>query len=94
MQKIKNINGTTKNHCCCGSWLKHWENISERKASTCAALMCHKVATDGAHVQIDGSIDNSWYIVPLCHEHNMYNDPLFVEEPLVLANISLTCEKR
>lgn len=93
MQKIKNINGTTENHCCCGSWLKHWEKGNEKKASTCAALGCYKQATDGAHVQIDGSVDNSWYIVPLCHEHNMYKGSLIVFEPLISANKSLTCEK-
>ena len=35
----------------------------------CAVEGCGKRATDGAHVLKAGE-DKSWYIIPLCREHN------------------------
>ena len=71
------------------SWLDYWEKATEMRA-----IYCHRVgsfqllakATDGAHVQLDNSNDNHWYIVPLCHECNcQFGTHFKVRGPLVSA---------
>ena len=50
----------------------------------------------GAHVQKDSATDKSWYIVPLCKEHNARTgDSINIIEGinLVSANVSVTCGK-
>ncbi len=70
-KKVKNINGITENTCKCESWLKHWEKFGGGKAGYCAEKSCMRSAEVGAHVQKGGeSTDSSWYIVPLCKDHN------------------------
>ena len=42
--KVKNLNGTSDNDCPkCGTWLKHWEKLSGKKAGYCGR--CTKKAT-------------------------------------------------
>jgi len=92
MGKIKNINGTFQNTCNCGSWLKHWENFSQRKALYCSEITCLKTNLVGAHVQKADSHDRKWYIVPLCNSHNMATGELDIgNTPLVSANKAETC---
>lgn len=69
--KVKNINGTSKNTCYCGSWLQHWRNVSGQIATICRAKGCSNSVAVGAHVQKDVSYDSSWYIVPFCTTHNL-----------------------
>ena len=94
--KVKNINGTSQSECSCGSWLKHWEEFSNKTATYCGESSCTK-KTDlvGAHVQKDNSTDNKWYILPLCKEHNSSSGILEMNSAytLVSANKKLTCEK-
>jgi hypothetical protein len=67
---VRNINETGNNpNCPCGTWIKHWERYSGRTAILCAEDACMNQATVGAHVQKDTG-DKSWYIIPLCKEHN------------------------
>jgi hypothetical protein len=50
----------------------------------------------GAHVKKDSATDKSWYIVPLCKEHNARTgDSINIIEGinLVSANVSVTCGK-
>ncbi|MBA5601713.1 hypothetical protein ABRP72_14070 [Pectobacterium carotovorum] len=68
--KIKNLNHTTGKKCSCGSWLKHWENITEQTSSFCGNSVCTHDAEVGAHVKKSGHTDNAHYIVPLCKECN------------------------
>ncbi|MBN3059738.1 hypothetical protein ABRP70_12330 [Pectobacterium odoriferum] len=68
--KIKNLNHTTGKTCSCGSWLKHWENITCQKSSYCGNGGCTNNAEVGAHVKKSGNNDNAHYIVPLCKECN------------------------
>lgn len=95
--KIRNINGTSDTTCRCGSWLKHWENFSQRvKSPQCPVSHWSRTDLLGAHVQKGGgSTDDKWYIYPLCAEHNRYTGELEVPDAykLVSANKKETCEK-
>lgn len=67
---VENVEGTGGDRCSrCGSWIKHWENLSGKRADKCASVGCPNNATDGAHVYILPDRD-SIYIIPLCHECN------------------------
>ncbi len=92
--KVKNINGTSQNNCKCGSWLKHWEKFSGRKAYSCSAEGCYGIEIVGAHVQKDSLYDSNWYIVPFCYSHNrsVNKVELKIGVELVSANKEETCE--
>ena len=67
-----------------GNWIKYWEDATGLKASTCHKIGCSEKATDGAHVQLVGSENRKWYIVPLCHTCNCQRGAEFsVTGPLV-----------
>lgn len=94
--KVKNINGTSGHACKCGSWLKHWERISRKAATSCAVLGCQNRATVGVHVQRENPDDNNWYIIPLCDSHNRKSevfDLAFIQGSvtLVMADVRQTC---
>lgn len=91
MTLVKNINGTSKNRCNCGSWLKHWENYSGTPAIFCSVFGCNSSATVGAHVQIANSFIDKWYIVPMCQLHNSLSGQLEVSGTLISANVNETC---
>lgn len=99
MITVKNINGTSQSSekCNCGSWLNHWMIIGRyKKPDYCAIVGCVNPPTEGAHVQKTGTNDQSWYIIPVCHHHNMQkNQELSIpnEKWLVSANQSSTCNK-
>lgn len=40
----------------------------------CSVLGCSSIATDGSHVIKVDNTDKTWYICPLCHEHNEATD--------------------
>ncbi len=95
MAKIKNINGTSDNNCGCGSWLNHYYKNGGYKYEYCCEDKCVNKDLVGAHVQKDGSTDNSWYIIPLCKAHNASTTALEIgSRTLVSANKALTCEKK
>jgi hypothetical protein len=92
--KVKNINGTSKNTCRCGSWLSHWKKFSGQSPNYCPAIGCMRTDLVGAHVQKGGwDLDQNWYICPLCNEHNQHQGELDLSEiyRLVSANVSETC---
>ncbi len=94
--KVKNLNGTSQTDCKCGSWLKHWEKFSGKKAGYCSVSNCNKIADVGGHVQKSNSASNDWYIIPLCTEHNnKHGQELEISDSTILisANKSLTCDK-
>jgi hypothetical protein len=101
MAKITNINGTSEHSakCKCGSWKQHWLNYNggQKLPTYCPESKCLKKTEDlvGAHVQKAGSTDRSWYIVPLCQEHNQSKEDLTISDSINFApaNRSLTCEK-
>jgi len=96
MAKVKNINGTSDNTCKCGSWLKHWEKFSGQTTTYCTEKSCLETELLGAHVQKADSIDNNWYIIPLCKTHNKSTGTIDISDTytLVSANKKETCEKR
>lgn len=92
--RIRNVNGTSDLSCSCGSWLNHWKNYSRQSVpSYCSERNCIKKPEVGAHVQKDSIIDKTWYIVPLCNEHNLKASALDIGDyvALVAANTSSTC---
>ncbi|WP_416777290.1 hypothetical protein ACNFJN_03215 [Xenorhabdus budapestensis] len=100
--RVRNINGTGDNTCSrCGSWLNHWKKHTKQNIETCFVLGCNKPAKEGAHVKKVGVNDNSWYILPFCHEHNMKHNEEFSTKilgalslPLLVpASVSETCGK-
>lgn len=93
--KVVNINGTSERDCACGNWLNHWKNFSNHDIPPwCAELHCAQPPEVGAHVQKDMIADKSWYIVPLCKEHNgKKGKPMILVDSVILvpANIEETC---
>ena len=91
--KVRNLNGTSDSTCKCdGGWFGHWKKHGQSSSRLCAHILCQKLAEVGAHVQREGS--NNWFIIPLCHEHNLlYNTPFDVaaDTVFVSANVSETC---
>jgi len=77
-----------------GNWIKYWEDATGLRAGSCHRVDCltnHSDAIDGAHVQLVGSTDRRWYIVPLCHTCNcQFGEEFHVHGPLVAANDSRT----
>ena len=70
------MNGTSKNKCCCKSWLQHWEKNTQLSPEQCCVLGCINPAKVGAHVQIKYPkiYGNEWFIVPMCMKHNHYSN--------------------
>ena len=93
--KVHNVNGTSASTCKCGSWLDHWKKFNGQSLPTyCSEKTCLKKPEVGAHVQKDNANDKSWYIVPLCTEHNRQTGKsleLVDSATLVSANVSQTC---
>lgn len=95
--RVNNVNGTSERTCGCGSWLNHWVKYSKQPIpGYCSEKSCLKKPEVGAHVQLDGSLDRAWYIVPLCAEHNRQTGGslnLGDSVQLVPANVAATCAK-
>jgi len=56
--------------CGCGTWIRHWENGSNKKKGNCCAYACFEKADRGGHVQKRKVGDDSWYIIPICAKCN------------------------
>lgn len=94
LMKITNINGTSDNSCRCGSWLDHWKRYSGSSLPQwCVEETCDKEPEVGAHVQKNSIYDESWYIIPLCKEHNsLKGRSLEINDvEMVSANVAKTC---
>lgn len=70
--RVKNLNHTADRNPPSGysSCKEFYTARRGRWPSLCACYGCQRSADVGAHVKKVGSIDNSWYIVPLCYYHN------------------------
>ena len=95
---VRNLNGTSKNQCECRSWLRHWKNYTGSGRTLCAVVPCGREAEVGGHVQIDDwRSDFSWWIVPLCKQHNHYRNTreMYLDKrtELVSANVARTCSR-
>lgn len=94
--RVKNVNGTSELDCKCGSWLEHWKKFSGTTLPTyCYEKSCTKKPTLGAHVQKEAELNGSWYIAPLCADHNKQTKSMELIDGAVLvpANVSHTCGK-
>ena len=91
--KVKNLSGTSKNKCKCGSWIKHWRKYSNQEATVCRVIGCSRKDLVGAHVQKTANYDGKWYIVPFCKGHNGTSGSFEIIKgtKLVSANVSSTC---
>lgn len=95
MITVKNLNGTSRNKCNCGSWLQHWRKLSGSFTVGCSNANCWGSAEVGAHVQKKYGTDNGWYIVPLCKSCNGKSDNFNVGllTTFVSANVAKSCRK-
>ena len=86
--KVNNLNNTSGNKCKCDSWLSHWEKFAHRNKVFCSVHACVKMAEVGGHVQKHTS-DNAWYIIPLCHSHNLKDGELEIGDATVPLQIKV-----
>jgi len=72
MVEVHNLNKTADRKPPPGypTWRIWWETSKRKKFSKCSTFGCTQFADVGAHVQKEGLIDRSWYIVPLCARCN------------------------
>lgn len=96
---IMNSNGSAGRSCQCGSWLDHWENLSDLQAGKCSVAGCSEYAKVGAHVTRPKAENDAYktapYIVPMCSYHNSQHGETFRSKPgvtFVWANKQQTCE--
>jgi len=94
--KIKNLNNTTDNDCKCNSWLDHWLKFSDKSSlpKSCGIGGCSAKPDVGAHVKKVDSVDNKWYILPVCYSHNARKNEEFEKKndvELVIADVTKTC---
>ena len=92
--KVQNLNGTSDNTCKCGSWLQHWKNYSRLSANECVVNNCRNKSEVGGHVQKGDSLDQKWYVIPVCTACNAKRgQDLHIDDKveLVPANVSQTC---
>jgi hypothetical protein len=92
--RVTNIRWTDHANCKCGNWLAHWERFAGRAAFFCAERSCCvSFGLVGVHVQIAGTSDGPWYIVPLCAKHIANGVALDISDGVkpVPANIRETC---
>jgi hypothetical protein len=91
--QVRNLQGTSRHLCWCGSWIEHWRCGSGGGRFTCAVVGCSGPAEVGAHVK---PVDlTGWYIAPFCKGCNHWSNreilTLDRRTWLVRANVSLTC---
>lgn len=89
--EVKNLNGTGKYKAYnkgYNSWKDYWiANNMGMSWFYCTVHGCYEFATDGAHVKKVGRSDNSWYIVPMCHSHNMMEDKILEVDESYLVSV-------
>jgi hypothetical protein len=83
---IRNLRGTARRGCICGTWIDHWYNETRSTRLTCSVYGCGAYATVGAHVEILNSTDRGHYIVPICHPCNMEPDEMDLKIGIALVS--------
>jgi len=85
MTRVKNVIGSSRFPAPEGysSWLDYWEKKTGTKKSICGVDGCSKKDLVGAHVQKVNSIDQKWYITPICSDCNKRTDEFDVVWELV-----------
>ena len=85
--RVKNLNGTADRRPPTGyvSWKDFWKAKKGYWPSKCAVYGCTDTADVGAHVKKVNSVDNSWYIVPVCSYHNnQFGKELTVDDSMLV----------
>lgn len=67
-----NIDGSSTDRLQYSSWIKHWEDRSEKKRGKCAFKDCERKAEHGGHVWIKGHTSRKAgvWIAPICKSCN------------------------
>ena len=91
---VKNLRGTSKRRCACGSWIEHYYNHTTSRRTTCGVLGCGGDFDLGGHVyDLSGRRRQDWnhYIVPMCTPCNRTDDELVLKVGVrpVPANIKI-----
>eukprot|EP00117_Sycon_ciliatum_P045377 scpid88993/ scgid32624/ len=79
--KVKNLGGTSnprylnaRNNRGCSTWIAYWRHSNEIPESwelRCSVYACKGTGSVGAHVHFTiPSDDGTWYIIPMCPDHN------------------------
>ena len=89
MVKVKNLHGTKDNYPSgYSSWKDYWMKKKGYWPKFCARSDCFGPAEVGGHAKKVGSLDNRWYIVPLCKSCNNDHDAEFyVKEDMLVPVI-------
>ncbi|HEX9005781.1 MAG TPA: hypothetical protein VF889_00710 [Bacteroidota bacterium] len=96
-QSVFNVNEMVPEACQCGSLLEHWRNFSSQSLPAfCSEINCTHLAEKGACVRRGGGGDLTWYVIPLCTEHDAGIGATLtvVKVAFVEANAAFTCRKR
>ena len=73
----------------CANWLDYWEKETGKKAHCCSVSDCWRSRVYGntivgGHVKKVNSLDNHYYIVPICVGCNNRNDEFYVDDSLLV----------
>jgi hypothetical protein len=69
---VWNIDGSSSDQLCSGSWIRKWEEEAGQIRGRCAYQECERSAAHGGHVWIKGK---GVYLVPLCAHCNSPRNP-------------------
>jgi hypothetical protein len=88
---VRNVTGTSRRRCGCGSWLDHYLSWTGSTRMVCSVLGCGSTATVGAHVRNVTRVDSPGHhrIILMCHPCNMVRgEDLALKSgvPMVWAN--------
>lgn len=99
--QFKKIIKTEGPSCGCKSWLDHWvRSTGSRKIPTCAVYKCSNKAVVGGHINACDTVNNEWWIMPLCSTHNSsfrtecFDVKVTVSNRLVFAKSEVRCRHK
>ena len=86
--EVKNLHEGNRKPLWSNSWIEYWlENNKNYKVKPICPRCGMRESTDGAHVIKVNSLDDKWYIVPLCENCNEKKD----DEPFLVKKDMLVC---
>lgn len=84
-----NKRGSSDRSCACGSWQKHWINLTGRAwPATCSVAGCTFRPTLGGHLV--NAADVGEYIAPLCNVCNQREQAFSLKDEITLASATAT----
>ena len=85
---VRNVKGTSRFNCKCGSWLDHYNRFGGLKSNYCVVEDCLNLAAVGAHIVKLIAFDQDTYIIPMCKQHNASDKLLSVDDDYVTVKAS------